>query len=175
MDNFTAIIKRVTQKKADYAEYSFERLEMAALNTFFDLAQEYDGLKNLYLISVTVPQVFFGMQSILYLIDTETQAITVEASSQIGFVQDQEEVPEHITITNKAYQQAWSPLFPRLILILIDMAVTGRYFLPALTLRENSDVLPWLSVAVALIQVPGDTRARAAVNLPLAFGIALPK
>jgi signal transduction histidine kinase len=112
MDNSAAILKRVTQKKADYATYSFEKLEMAALNTFFDLAQEYDGLKNLYLIGVTVPHVFFGMQCTLYLIDPETQAITFEASSQRGFGRAAEAVPGHIKITDRAYHHGTSYVVP---------------------------------------------------------------
>ena len=47
MDAFAAIIERVEQKKEDYAIYGFEKLEMSALNTFFDLAHEYDNLENL--------------------------------------------------------------------------------------------------------------------------------
>ncbi len=59
MDALTTILKRIEQKKEDYAVYGFEKLEMAALNTFFDLAQEYDSLENLYMVSVSVPRVFF--------------------------------------------------------------------------------------------------------------------
>ena len=47
MDAFDAILKRVGQKREAYATYGFEQHEMASLNTFFDLAQEYDSLENL--------------------------------------------------------------------------------------------------------------------------------
>ena len=61
MKDLASILSRVEVKKLDYARYDFSTHQDSALKTFFDLAQEYDGLKNLYLISVTVPHVFFGM------------------------------------------------------------------------------------------------------------------
>jgi signal transduction histidine kinase len=112
MDAFSAILTRVEQKKEDYATYGFERLEMAALNTFFDLAQEYDSLENLYMVSVTVPRVFFGLQSNLYLIDLKTQAVTWAASSHPIVSQQKIEVPEIIRITEAPYQHNHSYVVP---------------------------------------------------------------
>jgi signal transduction histidine kinase len=112
MDNFAAILKRVTQKKEDYAMYGFEKLDMAAFNTFFDLAQELDGLKNLYLVSVAVPRIFFGIQSTLYMIDSKTGAITFEASSESGFGQEKPMIEPHIKNTDTPYQHGSSYVVP---------------------------------------------------------------
>ena len=112
MDAFTAILKRVEEKKEDYAAYGFEKLEMAALNTFFDLAQEYDGLKNLYMVSVTVPRVFFELQSNLYLVDPKTEAITWAANSHPGRSNSENRVPDYIRITEAPYQQDQSYMVP---------------------------------------------------------------
>jgi signal transduction histidine kinase len=112
MDNFATILNRISEKRADYATYSFEKKEMAALNTFFDLAQEYDGLKNLYLISVAVPRVFFKMDCTLYMIDPKTEAITFGASSQSGFGQMEKAVKPHIRIADTAYQHGSAYIVP---------------------------------------------------------------
>lgn len=104
MDAFSAILTRVEQKKEDYALYGFEKLEMTALNTFFDLAQEYDGMENLYMVSVTVPRVFLGLQSNLYLIDPKTEAITCVANSHQRLSNSENKVPDYIEITEAPYR-----------------------------------------------------------------------
>ncbi|MBW2174073.1 MAG: hypothetical protein JRF64_05410, partial [Deltaproteobacteria bacterium] len=81
MDVFNTILQRVEEKREDYDTYGFEKLEMAALNTFFDLAQEYDGLKNLYLVSVTVPRVYFGLRCKLYVVPPKGDTIEWAANS----------------------------------------------------------------------------------------------
>jgi signal transduction histidine kinase len=112
MDTFSAILKRVKQKKEDYASYSFEKLEMSALNTFFDLAQEYDGLENLYTVSVTVPRVFLGLRCNLYMIDSTTQAIAWVASSHPELGPTEDQVPPYIKITDAPYQHIQAYVVP---------------------------------------------------------------
>jgi signal transduction histidine kinase len=112
MDAFTTILKRIKQKKEDYAVYGFEKLEMAALNTFFDLAQEYDGLENLYMVSVAVPRVFFGLRSNLYLIDRKTEAIICVANSHQSLSNSENEVPGYIEITEAPYQHGHAYVVP---------------------------------------------------------------
>ncbi len=112
MNAFTTILKRIEQKKEDYAVYGFEKLEMAALNTFFDLAQEYDSLENLYMVSVTVPRVFLGLQSNLYLIDPKTEAITWVASSHPGDSDTKIKVPDSIKVTDVPYQHGHAYVVP---------------------------------------------------------------
>ena len=103
MDAFSAIIERVEQKREDYASYDFEKAEMAALNTFFDLAQEYDSLENLYMVSVTVPRVFFGLQSNLYVIEPKGDAIKWVASSHRGPNDTEDRAPHYIKVTDAPY------------------------------------------------------------------------
>jgi len=104
MDTFSAILKRVEQKRKDYTSYSLRKLEMSALNTFFDLAQEYDSLENLYAVSVAVPRVFFALQCHLYMIDPRTQAITWVANSHPHLGPTEDRVPPYIRITDTPYQ-----------------------------------------------------------------------
>ena len=112
MDAFDAILKRVGQKREAYATYGFEKHEMASLNTFFDLAQEYDSLENLYIVSVTVPRVFFGLQSNLYLIDPKTEAIKWVANSEEGLSNRENEVPNYIKITEAPYEHGHTHVVP---------------------------------------------------------------
>ncbi len=112
MDAFNAILKRIEQKKEDYSAYGFEKLEMAALSTFFDLAQEYDSLENLYMVSVTVPRVFFGLRSNLYLIDPKTEAITCVANSHLVVRNTESKVPHYIEITEAPYQHGYAYVVP---------------------------------------------------------------
>jgi len=104
MKTFFAILERTEQKREDYASYGFGKLEMAALSTFFDLAQEYDSLDSLNLVSVAVPRVFFGLRSNLYMIDPKTEAIKCVANSHPECGDTQCDVPHHIRITETPYQ-----------------------------------------------------------------------
>ncbi|MDY6838145.1 MAG: HAMP domain-containing sensor histidine kinase [Thermodesulfobacteriota bacterium] len=112
MDTFSAILKRVEQKRKDYTSYSFRKLEMSALNTFFDLAQEYDSLENLYAVSVAVPRVFFGLQCNLHMIDSKTQAITWVANSHPHLGSTEDDEPPHIRITDVPYQSGKAYVVP---------------------------------------------------------------
>jgi signal transduction histidine kinase len=104
MKTFSAILERTEQKREDYASYGFEKLEIAALSTFFDLTQEYDSLNSLYVVSVTVPRVFFGLRSHLYMIDPKTEAIKRVANSHPHHGDTEDNVPPYIKITEAPYQ-----------------------------------------------------------------------
>ncbi|UCG79736.1 MAG: sensor histidine kinase, partial [Desulfobacterales bacterium] len=104
MDVFAAILKRVGEKREDYATYGFEKLEMASLNTFFDLAQEYDGLENLYLVSVTVPRVYFELQCNLYVVPPRGDTIEWAASSHPDASRAESNVPDYIKIADAPYR-----------------------------------------------------------------------
>ncbi|NVM24040.1 MAG: HAMP domain-containing histidine kinase, partial [Desulfobacterales bacterium] len=109
---FAAVLKRVEQKREDYAASGFEKLEMAALNTFFDLAQEYDSLENLYAVSVAVPRVFFGLESNLYLIDPKSETIRWAVNSHHNRGSTDESVPHHIKITDAPYRHGHAYVVP---------------------------------------------------------------
>ena len=112
MDPAHAILKRVEEKKKDYAAYGFDKLEMAALNTFFDLAQEYDGLESLYIVSVTVPRVFFGLRCSLYVLHPKSESIQWTADSHPGATPRVPEVPAYIKIANAPYHHGRAYVVP---------------------------------------------------------------
>lgn len=78
---------RVHEKIDDYEEYRFTLLESRALNIFFDLAQEYDNVYDLYALCVLVPKVFFQKHSTLYLQDQDNR-LTWRSSSAVPWDED---------------------------------------------------------------------------------------
>jgi signal transduction histidine kinase len=112
MDVFKAILQRVEEKRENYATYGFEKLEMASLNTFFDLAQEYDGLENLYLVGVTVPRVYFGLHCNLYVVPPKSDTIKWVASSHPDPNPSEKEVPDYIEIADAPYRHGHAYVVP---------------------------------------------------------------
>lgn len=78
------IVKRLEDKKADYTSYGFSRVESNALKTYFDLAQEFDTLEDVYQVSVAIPKSFFDLNARLYVVDPSRNRLALVASSQDG-------------------------------------------------------------------------------------------
>jgi signal transduction histidine kinase len=97
------IYERIENKKADYLHYGFSDSENSALKTFFDLAQEFDSLEDLYLLAVAVPKSFFGLDARLYMINPKTDELKLVVSTREGDVSLQEKPPEHIQPRNNTY------------------------------------------------------------------------
>lgn len=62
-----ALERRVRHKVEDAEGYGFTLDEQRMLNTFFDLAQEYDSRRDLLTICVLLPMIFFRQEVRLYL------------------------------------------------------------------------------------------------------------
>ena len=75
---------RVREKIESYTHYNFERLQEEAFASFFDLAQEYTTLDNLYLVCTLVPKEFFELEARLYLLDQDGQTLSLICSSTNG-------------------------------------------------------------------------------------------
>jgi len=65
------LTRRIQEKIKDYERYQFSKHESRALNVFFDLAQEFTGIDDLWALCVIVPKVFFGKEATLYLLNTD--------------------------------------------------------------------------------------------------------
>ncbi len=76
--------ERVREKLESYTHYNFERLQEEAFASFFDLAQEYTTLDNLYLVCVLVPKEFFDLDARLYLLDQDGETLSLICSSTNG-------------------------------------------------------------------------------------------
>ena len=76
--------ERVREKLESYKLYNFERLQEEAFASFFDLAQEYTTLENLYLVCTLVPKEFFDLNSRLYLLAEDGVSLSLICSSNNG-------------------------------------------------------------------------------------------
>lgn len=63
------VLTRIHAKLDDYNRYNFSARQICGFNVFFDLAQEFDALADLYALAVLVPRVLFDMQAELYVLD----------------------------------------------------------------------------------------------------------
>ncbi|MBN1841994.1 MAG: sensor histidine kinase [Deltaproteobacteria bacterium] len=76
------IKKRLDEKKTDYTKYGFTRVESNALKTFFDLAQEFESIEDVYQVSVAIPRSFFELNARLYVIDPNENRLALVASAE---------------------------------------------------------------------------------------------
>jgi len=93
MDELVHILARVEEKKRDYAQYDFSRRQDDALKTFFDLAQEFERLEDLYCICVAVLKSHFGLDANLYVVDTKREALVLVCTSNEGYLGEPETLP----------------------------------------------------------------------------------
>ncbi|HAM51066.1 MAG TPA: hypothetical protein DCP92_10400 [Nitrospiraceae bacterium] len=82
MATLKKILERVESKKTDYIAYNFEKIEYAALTTFFDLAQEFDNIEDFYYLCVAIPKGFFNLDARLYLIDPKLNGLSLISCSE---------------------------------------------------------------------------------------------
>ena len=77
---------RIQTKLVDYRRYHFSREQIHAFAIFFDLAQEFNSLQDLYALSVYTPKILFGIDARLYILDQDNrfslQSSTLSESCQ---------------------------------------------------------------------------------------------
>ena len=95
--------KRILEKKSNYKEYNFGSLKDDAIKTFFDLAQEYETLENLFRVCVTVIKEFFGLDSRLFLTCSGLGCLDYVCGSLDGFQSQKVPAPEEVCLSNSAY------------------------------------------------------------------------
>ncbi|MDY6953788.1 MAG: hypothetical protein SWE60_19950, partial [Thermodesulfobacteriota bacterium] len=76
------VAERVEQKKTDYTTYGFTSLESHALKTYFDLAQEFEKIEDIYQVSVAIPKHFFHLDARLYLVDFDKDHLSLVAGTE---------------------------------------------------------------------------------------------
>ena len=82
MNKSDYIYERIKQKHDSYEKYRFTWKEYFALNAFFDLAQEFDSIQDLYMLCVAVPKFFFEKDARLYLIEPKQGAIVLVSETE---------------------------------------------------------------------------------------------
>ena len=74
------------KKQKDYTAYRFKTKETMAIFAFFDLAQEFASLNNLYRIAVAVIGFFFNYQSCIYTIRPEDEALMLQCCTSVFWI-----------------------------------------------------------------------------------------
>jgi len=115
MGNLAYICSRVEDKKRDYAQYDFSDVQDDALKTFFDLAQEFESLEDLYLVCVAVPKTHFGLDTNFYLMDNKREVLVLVCTSKEGYQGSPDKLsPSSIKPRNEAFienNSLFTPIF----------------------------------------------------------------
>lgn len=111
-DQLQNIFERVRGKKASYSRYNLERIQEEAFATFFDLAQEYTSIDNLFQICVAVPREFFKLESRLYVLDPKKSVLEKVCTSESGLVPQEMRTPVSMRMHEKAYETEHGWVFP---------------------------------------------------------------
>jgi len=104
--------ERVREKLESYNLYNFERLQEEAFASFFDLAQEYTTLENLYLVCALVPKEFFALDVRLYLLDADGISLSLVCSSTNGLERDSSTGNPEVVVQENPYFTGESYVIP---------------------------------------------------------------
>jgi signal transduction histidine kinase len=94
---------RIRDKLESYTRYNFERLQEEAFASFFDLAQEYTTLDNLYLVCTLVPKEFFDLEARLYLLQKDGKTLSLICSSTSGLEKDHSAGSAEVVVQKNPY------------------------------------------------------------------------
>ena len=108
----SALLSKIRKKFDDYERYNFSHLQGRALRAFFDLAQEFETLENLYKISVFVPKIFLGFDSCLYLEDPDSGMLEMVCDSMNSLSVCGMSPPESILMSEDPYETGDSYVIP---------------------------------------------------------------
>lgn len=79
---------RILAKIGNYKAYNFTQLQSVALNIFFDLAQEFSSVEDVYAVCVMVPKTLFNLKCTLYVLDGHNDIVSCCSSHCPRHVQD---------------------------------------------------------------------------------------
>ncbi|UCF72889.1 MAG: HAMP domain-containing histidine kinase [Deltaproteobacteria bacterium] len=100
------------KKEQDYTAYKFRTKETMAIFAFFDLAQEFASLSNLYRIAVAVIKFFFNYESRIYTIRPEDEALMLQCCTSEGLLDPPVPARADIVTHDSPYRSGSSFLFP---------------------------------------------------------------
>jgi signal transduction histidine kinase len=101
MHPYGYIAERIEQKKQNYLGYGFGETENTAFKTFFDLAQEFDDIEDLYRLCVLIPQAFFSLKARLYVMSPRSGRLALASSTEDE--QLRKPPPEEISPSDRPY------------------------------------------------------------------------
>ena len=100
------------KKEQDYTAYKFKTKESMAIFAFFDLAQEFATLNNLYRTAVAVIKFFFNYESCIYTIRPEDSALLLHCCTSEGLLDSPAPARTDVVIHHSPYRAGSSFLFP---------------------------------------------------------------
>ena len=119
MEDLAYIFSRVKDKKRDYAQYDFSNHQDSALKSFFDLAQEFESLEDLYLVCVAVVKTHFGLDTNLYLVDSKREVLVLVCTSKKGYQGSPDKLPPaSIKLLHEAFienKSLFTPIFGKTV------------------------------------------------------------
>jgi signal transduction histidine kinase len=105
-------LELLEKKEQDYTAYKFRTKETMAIFAFFDLAQEFATLSNLYRIAVAVVHFFFNYESCIYTIRPEDEALMLQCCTSEGLLDPPKPARANVVIHDSPYRAGSSFLFP---------------------------------------------------------------
>ena len=144
MEDLAYIFSRVEDKKRDYAQYDFSNQQDNALKTFFDLAQEFESLEDLYLVCVAVVKSHFGLDTNLYMVDSKRAVLVLVCTSKKGYQGSPEKLPPApIELGNEAFvagRSLFTPIFGKTVPKDVDATAKKQELLGVLQVTPGSNL-----------------------------------
>ena len=144
MEDLAYIFSRVEDKKRDYAQYDFSNQQDNALKTFFDLAQEFESLEDLYLVCVAVVKSHFGLDTNLYMVDSKRAVLVLVCTSKKGYQGSPEKLPPaSIELGNEAFvagRSLFTPIFGKTVPKDVDATAKKQELLGVLQVTPGSNL-----------------------------------
>lgn len=97
------IFERIDNKKENYTTYDFTQKENNALKTFFDLAQEFDRIKDFYSLCVAIPKSFFNLEACLYILNPKKHTMALISKTEDCQCRMHDPPPEDVSPSDRPY------------------------------------------------------------------------
>jgi signal transduction histidine kinase len=144
MEDLAYIFSRVKDKKRDYAQYDFSNQQDNALKCFFDLAQEFESLEDLYLVCVAVVKTHFGLDTSLYMVDSKREVLVLVCTSKKGYQGSPDKLPPaSIELGNEAFvenRSLFTPIFGKTLPKDVDATAKKQELLGMLQVTPGSNL-----------------------------------
>ena len=144
MEDLLRIFSRVEDKKRDYIRYNFSTLQDSVLKIFFDLAQEFESLEDLYRVCVAVPKAHFGLATNLYVSDRRRQVLVLVCTSSEGYLGSPDRLPPAVIEPAKEafieHESLFTPILGKTVIGEVENAEEKQEILGMLEIRPGDDL-----------------------------------
>jgi signal transduction histidine kinase len=144
MEDLTRMFSRVEDKKRDYVRYDFSDVQDSVLKSFFDLAQEFESLEDLYRVCVAVPKAHFGLDTNLYLNHKKRQTLVLICTSTEGYLGSPDKLPPAvIEASNEAFiedESLFTPILGKMVIEELENTEEKQELLGMLEISPGSDL-----------------------------------